>query len=498
MRVGIIALQHESNTFLSTPTTWQDFERGAILTGQEIRREYGASHHEVGGFFQGLESEGLEAVPIFLAWAMPSGVITARTLDKLLAAMLDALKAAGKLDGILVAPHGAAVAENCPDMDGAWLRELRSRVGPQLPIVGTLDLHGNLSEAMVRATDALIAYRTNPHLDQRERGVEAARLMARILRGEVRPTQAAAFPGLAINIERQHTAESPCRECYEALDDMRADKRVISNSLLLGFPFADVREMGTSVLVVTNNEPHLARTLADQFAEYLTLRRKDFVGKMVDVDTAIERASRLSGPVCLLDMGDNVGGGSPGDSTILLEALLQHGVRDAFVCLTDPAAVDEARKAGSGARLTLRIGGKTDKLHGEPLTVSGKVRGLFEGVFNENLPRHGGRTHYDMGPTAILTLDAGPTVMLTSRRVAPFSLQQLTSCQLDPRVFRILVAKGVHAPIAAYAPVCSGFIRVNTPGVTSADMTQFEYKHRRKPLFPFESTTATLARAVQT
>ncbi|MBI3837732.1 MAG: M81 family metallopeptidase, partial [Planctomycetia bacterium] len=244
MRVGIIGLQHESNTFLGAPTTWEHFEQGALLRGQAIRREYGAAHHEVGGFFQGLEAEGIEAVPIFFAWALPGGRVTAPTLNKLLSAILLELKAAGSLDGLLVAPHGAAVAEGCADMDGFWLRELRSRVGPQTPIVGTLDLHANLSQAMVRATDALIAYRTNPHLDQRERGMEAARLMARILRGEVQPTQAAAFPALAINIERQATATSPCRECYAALDDMLDDRRVLSNSLLLGFPYADVREMG--------------------------------------------------------------------------------------------------------------------------------------------------------------------------------------------------------------------------------------------------------------
>src|SRR5439155_726240 len=154
--------------------------------------------------------------------------------------------------GVLVAAHGAGVAESRADMDGYWLRELRSRVGPQVPIIGTLDSHANLSSAMVLATNALIGYRTNPHLDQRQRGLEAARLMSRVLRNQVRPTQAAAFPRVAINIERQHTGSSPCRECYEAVEDMLADKRVLSISLLLGFPYADVHEMGTSALVVTN------------------------------------------------------------------------------------------------------------------------------------------------------------------------------------------------------------------------------------------------------
>ncbi len=486
MRVGIIALQHESNTFLAAPTTWDHFEQGALLTGQAIRDQYGAAHHEVGGFLQGLAEEGIEAVPIFLAWALPGGVVAARTLEKLLAAMLGELTRAGQLDGVLVAPHGAAVAENAPDMDGAWLRELRSRVGPQVPIIGTLDLHANLSEAMVRATDALIGYRTNPHLDQRDRGHEAARLMSRMLRGAVRPTQAAAFPPLSINIERQHTASSPCRECYEALDDMLSDRRVLANSLLLGFPYADVREMGTSVLVVTNDEPELARALANDFAEYLRSRCSDFVGQFLEIDAAIGRGVAAPGPVCLLDMGDNVGGGSPGDGTLLLHALVKHGVRKAFVCLCDPAAVQQATQAGIQGSVTMTLGGKTDRLHGDPLSVTARVRGFYDGRFSESQPRHGGKTHYDMGQTVVVELDSGPTVMLTSRRVAPFSLAQLTSCNIDPRGYQVIVAKGVHAPLAAYAPVCPTLLRVNTPGVTTADMTQLTYQHRRRPLFPFE------------
>jgi microcystin degradation protein MlrC len=487
MRVGIIALQHESNTFLAQPTSFEDFEQGALLAGAAIRREYGAAHHEVGGFFQGLEEENLEAVPILLAWAMPGGIVAARALDQLLQAVLVELKAAGDLDGVLVAPHGAAVAENAPDMDGAWLRELRSRVGPQTPIVGTLDLHANLSETMVRATDALIGYRTNPHLDQRERGREAARLMARILRGEVRPTQAAALPLMAINIERQETAASPCREAFEALDDMRDDRHVLSNSLLLGFPYADVHEMGSSVLVITNDEPDLARRLADDFAEYLRLRQNDFAGHLVEIDAAIEIAANLPGPVCLLDMGDNVGGGSPGDGTLLADALRKRRANKAFVCLCDPASVQQATKAGIGATLAMQLGGKTNALHGPPLSTTARVRGFYDGRFSESQPRHGGRTHYDMGPTAIVELEEGLTVMLTSRRVAPFSLEQLTSCNIDPRKFQFIVAKGVHAPVAAYAPVCPTLLRVNTPGVTTADMTRLAYHNRRKPLFPFEA-----------
>jgi microcystin degradation protein MlrC len=486
MRVGILGLQHESNTFLDQPTTWEHFEQGALLKGQAIRAEYGDAHHEIGGFFEGLDEEDIEAVGVFFAWALPSGMITAQARDKLLATLIAELSKAGELDGLLVAPHGAAVAVDCADMDGFWLREIRSRVGPQIPIIGTLDLHANLSPAMVTATDALIAYRTNPHLDQRQRGHDAARMIARVLRREVRPTQAAAFAPMAINIERQHTASSPCLECFEAIDDMLADKRVLACSLLLGFPYADVHEMGTSALVVTNDEPELAHTLANQIAEYLVDRSADFVGQFLDVREAVERARSSPAPVCLLDMGDNVGGGAPGDGTVLLSEICRAGISRALVCLCDPRSVEQAAQAGIGAQLSLELGGKVDGLHGKPVSAKVRLRGLYDGRFSESRPRHGGRTHYDMGPTAVVQLDQGPTVILTSRRVAPFSLGQIASCNLNPANFQMIVVKGVHAPLAAYAPVCPTILRVNTPGVTTADINSLVYRNRRKPLFPFE------------
>jgi microcystin degradation protein MlrC len=162
-------------------------------------------------------------------------------------------------------------------------------------------------------------------------------------------------------------------------------------------------------------------------------------------------------------------------------------VANAFVSLYDPESVQLAIQAGVGQNVSLELGGKVDPLHGPPLAAKARVRGLYDGSFSESQPRHGGRTNYDMGPTAIVQLGTGQTVMLTTRRVAPFSLQQLTSCGIDPQQFQVVVAKGVHAPVAAYEPVCPTLLRVNTPGITTADMASLEYKNRRKPLFPFEA-----------
>ncbi len=490
MRVGIIALLHESNTFSSQRTLLRSFEEDLLVSGEAVRERLAPAYHEVGGFFEGLAREGIEAVPVFAARALPSGVIAAETFDRLLEAMLAALDGAGPLDGVLAAPHGATVSEVHRDADGYWLGLMRDRVGPRVPIVATIDPHANLSPRMVDATDAIIAYRTNPHVDQRQRGVDAAALMARTLRGEVRPTQAAVLPPLAIGIERQSTSEPPLAEILQAADEARRRAHVLACSIVIGFPYADVAEMGSSAVVVTTGAPHLARAIATDLAGLLWARRGELTGSFTGIEAALDRAAMLEGPVCLLDMGDNVGGGAPGDGTRLAHEICRRRLSPALVCLFDPGSVREVETAGPGRRVRLRAGGKTDGLHGEPLEDDFTVVGLHDGRFEESEPRHGGFTAFDQGRSAVVRSDGGLTLLLTSRRMAPFSLHQLASCGLDPAAFRCIVAKGVHAPLAAYAPVCRHFIRVDTPGITAADMTRLEYHHRRRPMFPFERDAA--------
>ncbi len=486
MRVGIAGLQHESNTFLPGATTLSDFEVHGLLEGDAIVQRYRGAHHEVSGFIAELEAPGIDIVPIFFTLAVPSGVIDGAAAEALTRRLLAATEVAGALDGLLVAAHGAAVSEPHPDFDGHWLTRLRACVGDALPIICTLDAHANVSQAMIDACDATIVYRTNPHTDQRERGREAAALMVRTVNGEVRPVQAAMFPPLAINIERQLTTDPQCRRLEDRAEALRRRSGVLSANVVLGFPYSDVLEMGSSVVVVTDGNTAEASQAAAELAGVIWRDRDAFVGRLISVDEAIGRSARGAGTTVLLDMGDNVGGGSPGDGTILAHALLERGITRALVCLYDPSAAAQARAAGVGAVLQLSMGGHTDALHGPPLEMWVRVRSLHSGAFTEAAVRHGGAPRYDMGPTAVVESDVGLTIVLNSRRVPPFSLGQLTHCGLDPRDFRVTVAKGVHGPVAAYAEVCENMIRVNTPGITTADMTSLEFRRRRRPLFPFE------------
>ncbi len=484
MRIGIVGLLHESNTFIQAATTYADFAADTLLAGEAVRDRLAGTHHEIGGFFLGLETAGGTAVPIFAARAVPYGPIDAETFEKLWTQLTGELERAGQLDGLLVAVHGAAVSAAARDADGEILTRLRKLVGDK-PLVATLDAHANLSRRMVEAADALIAYRTNPHLDQQDRGIEAAALLVQTLQGTARPTMAAAFPPLAVNIERQCTSERQWHPILQEVHQIRQREGILSASILLGFPYADVEEMGSAAIVVSHDDLPLAERTVAEIGDSLWRQRAEFVGQLVPIDEALHTATQLLSPVCLLDMGDNVGGGSPGDGTWLVEAIRQRGLRG-FACLFDPAAAEQARQAGIGARLELSVGGKSDHLHGAPVVDTFRVVSVHDGIFEEHQPRHGGARHFDQGLTVVVENERGLTLMLTSRRVPPFSLKQLTTFGVDPRGFQVLVAKGVNAPIAAYREVTSFFLRVDTPGVTSANLARLTFHHRRRPLFPFE------------
>lgn len=484
-RVALLGIYHESNTFADKPTTMVDFEKGHSLVGEAIRQEYQDAHHEVGGMIEVIDHAGMELIPLVFSEATPGGTIAGGTYTILRERMLRSLDEILPVDGILVVPHGAGVSEHFPDMDGDWISAVREKVGPNVPIVGSLDLHANVSHKMVESANAFVSYKKNPHIDQRQTGKAAAEILVKTLNGQVSPTQVLLQVPLAISIEQHFTSNEPCKSLYTLAEELARKDGIISISILLGFPYADVAEMGTSLIIVSDHNPELAWQVGKELEAYILNNRETFVGAKIDIPTAVRMSADLLKPVLLLDMGDNIGGGSPGNNIGLLEGLEAAGNLKYFVCIYDPEAVEKASTYDIGDTFKLSIRG-TDKFSIKDISLDVSLRTLSDGNFKEDSPRHGGQVNYYMGKTAVVQRENGSVIMLTSLRVPPFSLGQLTSCALDPKTFDVIVAKGVIAPLAAYAPVCPSKIQVNTPGVTQADMTMFSYMNRRKPLYPFE------------
>ena len=314
-------------------------------------------------------------------------------------------------------------------------------------------------------------------------------MVARTVRGEVRPAQAIETPPLVVNIVKQCTDEEPMRGLMRDVETVLARPGLLSASAVMGYPYADVPELGMSFVAVHDGDEGAAREAARWLARRAWDRRAEYVGDTPGPEEALRAAlAAPRTPVVLMDVGDNIGGGSPGDSTILLAAAQRLGVRGYLQSLYDPEAVAACVVAGVGETVTLGVGGKTDDRHGEPVTVTGRVRVLADGRFEDPRPTHGGFRFYDAGATAVLETSDDHTLVLTSQRLGNTSIEQMYSLGIRPEGKQVVVAKGVHSPRPAYAPIAAEIVMVNTPGVTSSDLSRFEYRRRRRPLYPFEES----------
>lgn len=318
--------------------------------------------------------------------------------------------------------------------------------------------------------------------------MEAAELISRTLSGEIRPVQAMENPPMLINMSKQYTVRPPASSLYEDAKTVAKWPGMVSASVAMGFYYADVEEMGTSFVAVADGDRDLARRAVRWMAERAWARRHEFLGDLVSPLEAVRQAAAApKGPVVLLDVGDNVGGGSPADSTLLFQEIMDQRAPNALVVLYDPQGVAACVAAGVRSEVQLAVGGKTDNLHGSPVKVKGRVRLISDGIFAETGIRHGAWGKYDQGVTAVLETDARHTVILTSERMPPFSLQQILSLGIKPEEKQILVVKGVIAPRAAYEPIASLMITVDTPGSTTANPAALAYRRRPRPLYPLEA-----------
>jgi microcystin degradation protein MlrC len=313
--------------------------------------------------------------------------------------------------------------------------------------------------------------------------------MADIVSGKVKPTQALVKPPMLLNILYHNTYAAPMLPITDASKKLEKQPGVIVASVAGGYQYADIPAMGPSVVVVTNNDAALAKREAERLGEMLWGMRSELVLKAPTAAEAV-RIAMTNGqwPVALMDAGDNIGGGSAGDSTFILAELLKQKAEGWSMTISDPSAVQAAIKAGVGGTFDMPVGGKTDNLHGDSVRVKGRVKGIHDGKFVETAVRHGGGRYWDMGISVVIevegsTPDMPNLLLLTPKRIIPFSLNQLVSVGIYPERMKILVAKGTIAPRAAYEPVAAKIIEVDSGGVTGVNPARFDYKRIRPGLF---------------
>lgn len=488
MRLVTGGLMHETHSFSAEATP---MEAWSMYRGDEGRR-YAGTNHSLGGVIDACQRLDIDLAPTYFASATPSGPTDRATFLAHLAALRDGIATALPADGIVLTLHGAMVAGDTPDPERELLEAVREVAGPDLPIAVTLDLHANTSREMAELATVIVGYDTYPHIDLNQRAQEAVGLLARTIRGEIRPATGFAKPPLMPVPQAMFTAAAPFRDLFAhifALEEA-AGSPVLSITLAGGFPYSDSITTGMSVIVHTDNDPGAAQRIADEIAHLAWDRRHEMVIANTPVPEAVAAAIAYpEEPVFLVDVGDNIGGGTPGDGTVILAGLLRQRAQGAVIVIADADAAQAAHEAGAGGAFEGTVGGRTDRLHGEPVPIRGTVRSLSDGRWVHEGPENAG-VAVESGPTAVIDVDSGGIILvLTSRKVMPGDQQQLRSVGIEPAAQHIIVVKSAVRWRGGYGPIARHAIDCDTPGLGSVNLGGFAFQHIPRPIFPLDPDT---------
>jgi microcystin degradation protein MlrC len=481
MRVFSAALATETNTFAPMPTGVSAFhERAYYPAGQHpnAMQMHGGplwAAREVG------PSRGWTLIEGLVAAAVPNGIVTRAAFESLRDQLLSDLKAALPVDMVLLGMHGAMVADGYDDCEGDLLARVRQIVGPETVVGGTLDPHTHLSDAMVNNADLLICWKEYPHTDILERARELVEFCTALAEKRLKLQRAVVDTGM---IGTLHTTREPAKGFVNRVRAIEGKDGIVSVSVVHGFAWGDVPDMGTKVLVYSDAaaDPDGARgrAVAQRLAKELFDMRETLVEQRTGIDDALDAGIATNGTVVLGDGSDNPGGGAPGDSTYILRRLIERDVASACLGpLWDPGAVRIAFDAGVGARLPLRIGGKIGPLSGDPVDAVWEIRALKPDMIMTGLAG----TPAKLGDCALVSCN-GVEVVLSTYRCQAFGVDVFTQLGVDPTQRKIVVVKSSQHFRAAFEPIAAKVIMVDAPGVVARDITSLSFRKIKRPKWP--------------
>jgi microcystin degradation protein MlrC len=483
-RIAVGGFLHETNTFAPTKATYDDFVHGggwpSMALGEGVLRTMRHINVGLAGFIEAAEASGWELVPTIACAASPSAHVTQDAFERIVAVMVERIAAAGPLDAVYLDLHGAMVTEHFDDGEGEVLARVRKVIGPELPLVVTLDLHANVTPAMVELADALIAYRTYPHIDMAATGRAAAKHLALLLGTKQRLAKAFRQLPFLIPISWQCTNEQPTRDIYEGLATFECDA-VPTLSFAPGFPAADFEHCGPSVFAYSRTQAD-ADAAADAIARLVERRESDFDGKIYSPDEGVRHAMELAKaatrPVIIADTQDNPGAGGDSDTTGMLRALVKNGAtRAALGAICDPEAATIAHSAGEGATITIALGGKSGILGDAPLSETFVVEKLSDGKFVAPGPYYGGR-NMKLGLSAALRIgDVRVVVVSHKAQLADQAMYRFVG--IEPTEQKILVNKSSVHFRADFEPIAETLLICAAPGAMPADTAALPWTRLR-------------------
>jgi microcystin degradation protein MlrC len=489
LRLFLAALSHETNSFSPLPTTVQSFELGVLYRpGDASTRPAAEQFPGYGDCLRQAANRGDEVLAGLCAWAQPGGPMSRSGYESLRDELLAQLHASPAPDAVFLMLHGAMMAEGYPDCEGDLLLRVRAIVGPTTPLGVLLDLHGNVTPAMIASGALIMACKEYPHIDYAERTAELLDILTAAARSPSMPrTLMHRVPMLGL----WGTTEEPMRGFVQRLVRSEQQDGVLSVSAMHGFPWGDSPDTSASILVIHAGDDEAvasrAAALADTLANDMFSLRTSASAPRLPVDEALDQALSLrsdAGPVVVADAADNAGGGAAADSTFILRALLDRGVRNAAVAMMwDPQAAAVAASAGVGARLPMRIGGKVGPMSGAP------VDGLAEVLaVRTDATQHGldGKQKDALGLAVAIRID-GVDIVLNSIRQQTYSPDCLTELGIDVARKSLVVVKSSQHFRAAFDRVSVATVYCNTPGSLNSDLTGVPYCHLARPIWPLDA-----------
>lgn len=484
-RIAVATFQHETNTFAPSRASFADFEAGGgwpgFCTGEHVLEAVSGANIPIEGFVRAVSRAGHAVVPLAFANATPSAHVEDVAFERIAGAILAGLRGAGALDALYLDLHGAMVTQSLEDGEGEILSRVREVVGPRVPVVASLDLHANVSATMLAVSDAMVAYRTYPHVDMAETGARAADLVLRMLARGDRPAKAMRSLGFLMPLTSQCTLVEPCASVYAEL--ARADARAGAwLSFATGFPAADVACCGPSVLGMGFDGAALAREL-DALEAKLASREADFRTEFLPPAEAVRRASAIAArarrPVLLADTQDNPGAGGNGDTTGLLAELLAQRVPSAMLgLLVDAPSARRAHEAGIGAELEFSLGALSGLPGHAPVTGRFRVEALGDGAFTCTGPFYLG-SRMALGPMAALR-QGGVVVAVASRKVQAADQEMFRHLGFEPARAGIVALKSSVHFRAHFQPIAEEVLVVAAPGPMAADPAALAWRRLRR------------------
>lgn len=481
IRVFLATLGTETNTFASFPTGIEDFRRGLWIEDGIANAAPSPWSGPARQWLKRASAAGWEVVESLHTFAEPAGPTTRSAYEFMRDRILSDLERAGPVDAVLMFLHGAMVAVGYDDCEADLVTRMRAQVGPNVRIGIELDLHAHIDDTLFEAADIIVFYKAYPHIDYTERADDLFKLMERTLAGEIEPVMAL-FDCKAMGLFPT-TRKGPMVQLVADMIAAEGHGGLLSLSLNHGFPWADVPNAGAKMLAVADGDVALARRAAEDYGRRFYAIRSEAMLPFLPLAEAIARAQEPGDrPLLLADTSDQTGGGAPGDTTYMLRAFIDGGIRNAvYGPLWDPLAVGICLAVGVGAKLPLRIGGKFEPQSGPPLDVDAEVLFLKRDAFQDQLENE----RVPIGDVAVIHA-AGIDILLTTRRTGVFSPTIFTHHGISLAGKNVIGLKNLYRHTDVFAPLCRDQLYVATPGACPPDWTSIPFTRLPRPIWPLD------------